>query len=48
MFHVFNMGIGMVAIIAPDDLATLRAAVPETLWVIGQLQPGSRSEVLLK
>jgi len=48
MFHVFNMGIGMVAVIATDDLPSLRAAVPETVWVIGQLQPGPRAEVLLQ
>lgn len=48
MFHVFNMGIGMVAVIDPKDLFVLRAAVPENVWVIGQLQPGPRAEVLLQ
>lgn len=48
MFHVFNMGIGMVAIISPDDLSALRTAVPETVWVIGQLLSGPRAEVLLQ
>lgn len=48
MFHVFNMGIGMVAVISPDDLTALRDAVPETPWVIGQLQSGPRAEVLLQ
>ncbi|PKN90488.1 MAG: phosphoribosylformylglycinamidine cyclo-ligase [Chloroflexi bacterium HGW-Chloroflexi-7] len=48
MFHVFNMGIGMVAIIDPNDLPALRNLVPETIWVIGQLQSGPRAEVLLQ
>jgi phosphoribosylaminoimidazole synthetase len=48
MFHVFNMGIGMVAVIDPKDLSALRAAVHETIWVIGQLQSGPRAEVLLQ
>lgn len=48
MFHVFNMGIGMVAVVSPQDLEALRAAIPETIWAIGHLQQGSRSEVELR
>lgn len=48
MFHVFNMGIGMVAVIHPEDLPALRSAITETVWVIGQLQPGPHTEVLLQ
>lgn len=48
MFHVFNMGIGLVAIIEPKDLPAIRSLVPETVWVIGQLQSGPRAEVLLQ
>ena len=48
MFHVFNMGIGIVAIISPDDLSALQTVVPEPVWVIGQLQSGPRAEVLLQ
>lgn len=48
MYRVFNMGIGMVAVVDPADLPAFQAAVPEPVWVIGQLQPGSRSEVILR
>lgn len=48
MFHVFNMGIGMVAVINPGDLPALRAAITEPVWVIGQLQTGPKAEVLLQ
>lgn len=42
MHRVFNMGIGMIAVVAPEDLAALQAAIPEDTWVIGQLVPGER------
>jgi len=48
MFHVFNMGIGMVAVIDPEEISNVRDAVPETIWVIGKLQTGSRTKVLLQ
>ncbi len=37
MYRVFNMGIGMVAVVAPGDLPALAALVPETIWTIGRL-----------
>ena len=48
MFHVFNMGIGMVAVVSPQDLEALHALVPEPVWTIGHLQPGKRAEVELR
>jgi phosphoribosylamine--glycine ligase/phosphoribosylaminoimidazole synthetase len=48
MFHVFNMGIGMVAVISPENLPTIRSIIPEPLWVIGELQPGPRAQVLIR
>ncbi|MRR30098.1 phosphoribosylformylglycinamidine cyclo-ligase, partial [bacterium] len=48
MFHVFNMGIGMVAVLNPLDLPALCAAVTEPVWTIGQLQPGPKAEVILQ
>lgn len=48
MFHVFNMGIGMVAVIDPEDISKIFEVVPETIWGIGKLQTGSRTEVLLQ
>ncbi len=38
MYHVFNMGIGMVAVCAPENAAELRRRVPE-LMDIGKVVP---------
>lgn len=48
MFHVFNMGIGMVAVVSPEDLSNIRSSFPEPVWVIGKLQQGPRAEVLIR
>ena len=40
MYRVFNMGIGMVAIVAPAQVAAFQAAIPEATWVIGRLVQG--------
>lgn len=37
MYRVFNMGIGMVAILASEHVDAFRAAVPEETWVIGEV-----------
>ena len=37
MYHVFNMGIGMVAVVEPARVATFQTAIPEKTWVIGRL-----------
>jgi phosphoribosylamine--glycine ligase/phosphoribosylformylglycinamidine cyclo-ligase len=42
MYRVFNMGIGMVAIIAPHDLPAVQSAIPEDTWVIGVLEAGEK------
>ena len=41
MHRVFNMGIGMVAVVAPGHLNELTSSVGEACWVIGQLERGS-------
>ena len=38
--QVFNCGIGMVAVVAPDTVEEFRAAVPEPTWVIGEVTIG--------
>jgi phosphoribosylamine--glycine ligase/phosphoribosylformylglycinamidine cyclo-ligase len=38
--QILNMGIGMVAVVAPDDLDELRETIPETTWVIGRVVEG--------
>ena len=47
MFHVFNMGIGMVIIVGKADVEKIRHAIPEITWEIGCLVPGSRKVVLV-
>ncbi len=38
MHRVFNMGVGMVVIVAPEDVAAALAAVPEAV-IIGETEP---------
>ena len=40
MFHVFNMGLGMLVITPPDQVAEARAALPEPLYVVGEITAG--------
>ena len=35
--RIWNMGIGIVAVVAPDDLDTFRASVPEATFVVGSI-----------
>jgi phosphoribosylaminoimidazole synthetase len=42
MYRVFNMGIGMVAVIAPEQLDIFQQAVVEETWVIGSLISGKK------
>lgn len=46
MYRVFNMGIGMIAIAAPEDASTVQAAILEESYIIGQLIPGEKKVVL--
>jgi phosphoribosylformylglycinamidine cyclo-ligase len=43
MFRVFNMGVGMIAVVAPERadhlLETVRGA-GETAWVLGEIEGG--------
>jgi phosphoribosylaminoimidazole synthetase len=40
LHRTVNMGIGMVVVAAPDDVAAVAAAIPEETWLIGELVPG--------
>jgi phosphoribosylamine--glycine ligase / phosphoribosylformylglycinamidine cyclo-ligase len=42
MYRVFNMGIGMVAVIAPELLEAFQQCVVEPTWVIGSLESGEK------
>ncbi|MBP7688493.1 MAG: phosphoribosylformylglycinamidine cyclo-ligase [Thermoflexales bacterium] len=46
MYRVFNMGIGLIVIVAPEDGAAIQASIPEETFIIGQLTTG-RKEVSL-
>jgi phosphoribosylaminoimidazole (AIR) synthetase len=46
MYRVFNMGIGMVAVVAKENVDAVRAAIPEQSWVIGELVRGEKKVVL--
>ncbi len=46
MFRVFNMGIGMVAIVSPEKVGALRAAIPEETWVVGEVVNHAGVEII--
>jgi len=46
MARVFNLGIGMLVVVAPADLDRLQAALPQPGWVIGELAAGEKKVVL--
>jgi phosphoribosylaminoimidazole (AIR) synthetase len=45
LYTALNMGIGMIAVCAPSDLAALTEMIHEPTWVIGELLPYDRSPV---
>ncbi len=47
MARVFNMGIGMVVIVAPASIQALQQAIGEETWVIGELVSAERKVVLI-
>jgi len=47
MYRVFNMGIGLVAVIAPEDWQKVQSLVNEPVWKMGELRGGDRAEVKL-
>jgi phosphoribosylformylglycinamidine cyclo-ligase/phosphoribosylamine--glycine ligase/phosphoribosylformylglycinamidine cyclo-ligase len=46
MFRVFNMGIGLIAIVARQHIGTFQSLVGEETWVVGELVQGHRQVVL--
>jgi phosphoribosylformylglycinamidine cyclo-ligase len=46
MYRVFNMGIGMVAIIDRSIVADFQRSISEPTFVIGELVPGERNVIL--
>jgi phosphoribosylformylglycinamidine cyclo-ligase/phosphoribosylamine--glycine ligase/phosphoribosylformylglycinamidine cyclo-ligase len=47
MHRVFNMGIGMVAVLAPENVTAFQSALTEETYVIGELVAGERAVTLL-
>lgn len=47
MYRVFNMGIGMVAVVSRTNLDLFRQQVPERTWIIGELSSGARRVELI-
>ena len=47
MYLVFNMGIGMVAVVKPSDLASVQHSIAEETWVIGEIVSGNGSVRLI-
>ena len=46
MYRVFNMGIGMVAIVDASDTSSIQSSISETTFVIGRLLEGDRKVIL--
>ncbi|PWH15120.1 MAG: phosphoribosylformylglycinamidine cyclo-ligase [Anaerolineae bacterium] len=47
MYRVFNMGIGMVAVVDRDYVSKFQSLLAEETFVIGELVPGERKTILL-
>jgi phosphoribosylformylglycinamidine cyclo-ligase len=47
MFHAFNMGLGMLVIVAPEQVENARAVLPGELSVVGEITMGAH-EVLIR
>ena len=46
MARVFNLGIGMVAVLSPESVAYVQELLHEKCWVIGELTPGEKKVML--
>jgi phosphoribosylformylglycinamidine cyclo-ligase len=46
MYRVFNMGIGMVLVVAKDDVKKVQQAITEETFVLGELAKGQRQVIL--
>lgn len=44
LFRTLNMGIGMIVIVAPEDVASIQGMFDEETWVIGELVPRAVDE----
>ena len=47
MYRVFNMGLGMIAIVDKESVSTIQTLIPETTFVIGELIEGYKKVQLV-
>jgi phosphoribosylformylglycinamidine cyclo-ligase/phosphoribosylamine--glycine ligase/phosphoribosylformylglycinamidine cyclo-ligase len=47
MHRVFNMGIGMVCVVAPEDVAGFQARLGWSSWIVGEVVDGAHAVSLL-
>lgn len=47
MFHAFNMGLGMLVVVQPEQVETAQTALPGDLPMVGEIMAGQR-EVLIR
>jgi phosphoribosylformylglycinamidine cyclo-ligase len=47
IYRVFNMGIGMIAAVRPQDVSALQSAIPEPTWLIGEVVEDPQHKVIL-
>lgn len=45
MYRVFNMGIGMIAVVSPEHAEKFRSLIKEPSWIIGKIEKASDSDV---
>ena len=43
MFHVFNMGLGMLLVVPPCDVEPAQAVLPGEVWLVGEIVEGDRT-----
>ena len=48
MFHVFNMGLGMLVVVPPEAVAAAQAALPGELAVVGEAVSGDNNVSVLR
>jgi phosphoribosylformylglycinamidine cyclo-ligase/phosphoribosylamine--glycine ligase/phosphoribosylformylglycinamidine cyclo-ligase len=46
MYRVFNMGIGMIAVVAPENARAFQDSIPEETFIIGELVSGEKKVIL--
>jgi phosphoribosylformylglycinamidine cyclo-ligase len=47
MYHVFNMGIGMVVVSAPENIRELKARLPEAMLIGEVVRQGGKARVII-